>query len=138
MAGPIWGSPRRNRGVTPGPFGTKKADRLRSGRYGAAAGDAVEMVHRVVDEVAGEGLHGEAGAVAAVAGALPLVAGHRLEAAGEGEGRLAQFGGDLGGVLLGVAVGDGGLVLVPVREQRVVLAEHQLEPPAVQPEDVPD
>ena len=50
----------------------------------------------------------------------------------------AQCRGDLGRVLLGVAVGDGGLVLVPVREQRVVLAEHQLEPLVEQPEHVAD
>src|SRR5438094_327030 len=95
-------------------------------------------MHRVVDEVAGEGLHGEAGAVAARAGALPLVAGHALEPARDGERRLAQRRRDLGGVLLAVAVGDGGLVLVPVREQRVVLAEHQLEPLVVQAEHVAD
>ena len=48
-------------------------------------------------EVAGEGLHGEAGAVAAGAGALPLVAGHALEPARDGEGRLAQRRRDLEG-----------------------------------------
>src|SRR6266571_3335282 len=118
--------------------GSRVARALRSGRYRALAGDVVEMVHRIVDEVAGEGLHGEAGSVAAAAGALPLGAGHALEPGGDGGRRLVQRRGDLGGVLLGVAVGDGGLVLVPVREQRVVLAEHQLEPPVVQPEYVAD
>src|SRR4029077_9480927 len=96
------------------------------------------MVHRVVHEVAGEGLHGEAGAVAAGAGALPLVAGHALDPARDREGRLAQRRGHLARVLLAVAVGDGGLVLVPVREQRVVLAEHQVEPLVVQPEHAAD
>src|SRR6266571_6960780 len=118
--------------------GSRVARALRSGRYRALAGDVVEMVHRIVDEVAGEGLHGEAGSVAAAAGALPLGAGHALEPGGDGGRRLVQRRGDLGGVLLGVAVGDGGLVLVPVREQRVVLAEHQLEPLVVQPEHVAD
>ena len=66
-----------------GPDGTVTGVGLT--RYGALAGDVVEVVHGVVDEVAGEGLHGEAGAVAAAAGALPLVAGHALEPARDGE-----------------------------------------------------
>jgi hemoglobin len=47
---------------------------------GAQSGDVVEMVNRVVDEVPGEGLHGERGPVAAAAGAQPFAAGHALEA----------------------------------------------------------
>ena len=52
---------------------------------GADAGDVVEVVHRVVDEIAGEGLHGKAGAVAAATGPLPLGAGHGRELVGDGQ-----------------------------------------------------
>src|SRR3984885_11362967 len=100
----------------------------------ALAGDVVQVVHRVVDEVPGEGLDGEAGPVAAPAGLLPLTAGHASEPAGDGLPGLGQRGGDRGGILLGVALCDRGGVLVPVREQRVVLAENQLQAPVVQPE----
>src|SRR5579863_8387822 len=105
-------------------------------RLGALAGDVVEMVDGVVDEVAGEGLDGEAGPVAAPTGPLPLACGHAGEPAGDGLCGLGQRGGDHGGILLGVAFGYGGRVLVPVREQRVVPAEHQLEPLVVKPEHV--
>src|SRR5579859_765819 len=86
------------------------------GALAALAGDVVQVVHRVVDEVPGEGLDGEAGPVAASPGALPLAAGHAGEPDGDGLPGLGQRSGDLGGILLLVALRDRGLVLVPVRE----------------------
>lgn len=56
---------------------------LRSGWGGGAASDIPEVMHGVVDEIAGQGLHGEAGAVAAVARPVPLIAGNTLETIGD-------------------------------------------------------
>ena len=69
----------------------------------SGAGDVVEMVDRVVDQVPREGLDGEVGSVAAAAGALPLTGGKRLEAGGDRLGRLVQFGGYRGPVTTGQA-----------------------------------
>jgi hypothetical protein len=52
----------------------------------ALAGDVIKVVDRVVDEVAGEGFHGEAGPVAAATDSLPLAAGHGGKPAGDGLG----------------------------------------------------
>src|ERR1700721_908927 len=92
--------------------GTTKI-RFRGPGLAALAGDVVQVVHRVVDEVPGEGLDGEAGPIAAPAGPLPLTAGHAGEPAGDGLPGLGQRDGDLGGILVCVAVGHGGRVLVP-------------------------
>src|SRR5580704_4894442 len=80
-----------------------------------AARHVVEMVDRIVDEVAGEGLDREPRAVAPVAGALPLAAAHAREPRGEHGRRGRQLIGHRCRVLLSVASGDRRLVLVPVR-----------------------
>ena len=80
-------------------------------------------------EVAGEAGDGELGAVAAVAGAVPLVGAHGVPAAGRASGRsLEQLGGDVSRVLQVVSMLDGGDVLVPVGEPRGVGLEHQPQP----------
>src|SRR5512145_3111177 len=53
------------------------------GQHGEALGHVVEVVDRVVDQVAGERRDGEDGAVAAVAGALPGVPGDPVEPGGQ-------------------------------------------------------
>src|SRR5262245_26373867 len=95
--------------------------------------DVPEVVHGVVDEVPGERLDGEPRAVAAVAGALPLVAPHALERRGEALAGLGQLVADGGRILFAVALGDGGRVLVPVGVGGTVLGEHQVEPVRVEP-----
>ena len=62
----------------------------------------------------------------------------RVEVGGESLGLLGQLGPDGVGVLLPVALGQRGLVLVPVREQRVGAAAHHAEPCAEDAADVPD
>ena len=101
-------------------------------------GHVVQVVHRVVHEVLAERAHGEQGAVAAPTRAVPLVAVDRGERPGDGVGGDRQFAGDDQRVLLAVALGDGGHVLVPVGELRIVLGEHQGEPLFEQPEHVTD
>ena len=113
-----------------GPAGSQRSPR--------GSCDVIKVVDRVVNEVAGERLHREAGAVAARAGALPLVTGYRREPVRDGPGRRAELVRDHERVLFPVAFRDGRLVLIPVREQRVVLGEHQLEPEVVEPQHVPD
>src|SRR5918997_4819629 len=107
---------------------------------GSQSGEPVlhvdEVVHRVVDEVAGERLDREPGAVAAVAGALPLLAGHAVEPVGERTGGLGDRGGDGRRLLLVVAVGDRSVVLVPVGEVGVVLGEHERQPLVVDAQNV--
>jgi hypothetical protein len=66
----------------------------------ALTGHVVEVVNRVVDEVAGEGLDGEAGPVAAPAGPLPLAACHACEPASYGPRGVEQRDGDLGRILV--------------------------------------
>src|SRR5690349_848411 len=73
----------RHRDITSGAQPTPRALKRHSALAGRAAGHVVEMVHRVVQEVAGERLDREAGTVAAVAGAQPLVALNRLERVGQ-------------------------------------------------------
>src|SRR4051794_12759458 len=91
------------------------------------ARDVVQVVDRVVDEVAGERLDREPRAVAAVAGALPLLAVHRVERGGEGRRLALELRQDRRGILLAVALRDRGGVLVPVRIVRVVLGQHHGE-----------
>jgi probable F420-dependent oxidoreductase len=109
-----------------------------SGRGVPHAGDVVQMVHRVVDEVPAERLDREHRPVAAAAGPPPLVAADGGEPSGERLGGRAELPRYLRRVLLPVPVADRRLVLVPVREQRVVLGQHQAKPVVVQPQGVPD
>ena len=80
----------------------------------------------------------KAGAVAATTRAVPLVAVDRGKRPGDGVGGDRQFAGDGDRVLLAVALGDGGHILVPVGELRIVLGEHQGEPLFEQLEHVTD
>ena len=82
----------------------------------ALARDVVQMMDRVVDEVARERRDGERRSVAAGARAMPLVALHAVEALGDGRTGRLELVGDDNGVLAGVVVLEGGRVLVPVGE----------------------
>src|SRR5580693_9191140 len=116
----------------------------RSGRRrpgpGASPGprDVVQVMDRVVNEVAGERLDREMGAVAAAAGALPLNGGHVPETDRDSLGGFGQFTGHHDGILLAVTVSDRGGVLIPVGVQGIVLGQHQLQPLVIQPQDVAD
>ena len=103
----------------------------------ASSPDVVQVVDGFVDEVAGERRDGEGGAVTAPTGAVPLRTADGGERRGDGGRGIVQLAGDDGGVVRSVALGDGGLVLVPVGEQRVVLAEHAVQPLVVESEHVP-
>ena len=110
-------------GVRRGAAGVRR-DRHRA----RVVADVVQVVDHVVQVVATEALRGEHRAVAAPPRTLPLVAAdpvvrRRHELGGRGQGRRHGSG-----VLAGVVVGDRGRVLVPVREQRVVVAEHLAQP----------
>jgi SnoaL-like domain len=103
----------------------------------ASSPDVVQVVDGVVDEVAGERRDGEGGAVTAPTGAVPLRTADGGERRGDGGRGIVQLAGDDGGVVRPVALGDGSLVLVPVGEQRVILAEHAVQPLVVESEHVP-
>ena len=47
-----------------------------------------------------------------------------------------SLGGHRRRVLLAVAIGDGGLVLVPIGERRIVVVEHEVQPAVEQPKHV--
>src|SRR5918998_6775450 len=79
--------------VVRGPLTAARLGLARPRRHGQRVEsllDVDEVVDRVVHEVAGEGLHREPGAVAAVAGALPGVTPHTVEPVGEGPGSLGD------------------------------------------------
>jgi probable F420-dependent oxidoreductase len=118
------GFPERARGVSPGRV--------------PHPGHVVQVMDRVVNEITAERLDGEHRAVTAPPGPAPLVAADGREPAGQGVRGGAKLPRDLRRVLLAVPVGDRGLVLVPVRVDRVVLGQHQPEAVVVQPEHVPD
>ncbi len=101
-------------------------------------GHVVQVMPRVVDEVAPERLDGEHCAVAAPPWPAPLVVADGGEPAGQLVRGRTELPRDLRRVLLAVPVGDRGLVLVPVRVERVVLGQHQPEAVVIQPEHVPD
>src|SRR4051812_42120104 len=96
----------------------------------------VQVVHRVVQQVARQGVDREDRAITAPAGAGPV--GDLREAGGQPLGGRWDLLRDGCRVLLGVLVLYGGLVLVPVGEQRVVLGEHPHQPLVEQDEDVAD
>src|ERR1700722_2404846 len=76
-----------------------------AGRLGVAvAGDVEQVMDRVVDEVPGERLDREVGAVAAVTGALPLLRREGVEPGRERLGRHRNLGRHRGGILLTVAL----------------------------------
>ena len=68
---------------------------------------------------------------------MPLRTADGGERRGDGYRGIVQLAGDDGGFVRPVALGDGGLVLVSVGEQRVVLAEHAVQPLVVESEHVP-
>jgi len=118
------GFPERARGVSPGrvPY----------------PGHVPQVMHRVVNEVAAERLDGEHRSVTAPPWPAPLVAADGGEPAGQRVRGGAELPRDLRRVLLAVPFGDRGLVLVPVRVERVVLGQHQPEAVVVEPEHVPN
>ena len=88
-----------------------------------------EVVDGVVEHVAGERLDREAGAVAARCPSRAHVAGtDRVEPVGDRAPPPRGSRPQPARVLRGVVVLLGGLVLIPVGEGRIVLAEHQREP----------
>src|SRR5918994_4255069 len=106
------------------PIAAVSRSRPSGGRAGLESPrHVVEMVHGVVDEVAGKRLDREAGAVAAVARAPPGVPRHGVEPVGDPGGVAGDVGSHLGGILLVVAVVDRGRVLVPVGKVGAVLGE---------------
>ena len=95
--------------------------------------DVVAVVQHVVEVVAGDRVDGELTAVVAQPAAGPgLVGGvpDRVVPRRDRLGRRHQLGADDRGVLEVVALLDGGDVLVPVGEGRLVLREHQVQPRA--------
>jgi hypothetical protein len=76
-------------------------------------GYVIQVVDGVVDEVAGERLDSELGAVAAAALAGPLVAMDRGKARRDRLGGLGKLGGHHSRILLAVAPGDGAWAPAP-------------------------
>ena len=93
-------------------------------------------MNRVVDQVAGERVDGEGHTVASPTRTLPDLTGHGVERVGELVGRgheLRRNGLRIG---LVVALLDCRRILIPVREQRIVVVEHEVQPVVVQSEHV--
>src|SRR5712691_9650792 len=92
-----------------------------------ALGHILQVVDRVVQEVASKRFDGEARAVGARPGPLPLVVAHAIEGGGELLSRHHQGLAHRRRIVLPVALRDGGGVLIPVGEGRIVLRQHQPE-----------
>jgi len=89
------------------------------------AGDVVEMMNEIVDEVPREGLDREPCPVAAEAGPLPLVPGHLAEPRRDDASGVAQLSSYPGRISLRIAVCNGRGVLVPVGVARPAGRQHQ-------------
>jgi hypothetical protein len=96
---------------------------------GARPGDVVEVMDRVMDrvmdEVAGARLEGEVCPVTSAPGSLPLLLVDLVEVLRECRGCLVQLSADGRRVLLPVSLLHGGLVLIPVWVERMILGQHQ-------------
>ena len=92
---------------------------------GARPGDVVEVMDRVMDEVAGTRLEGEVCPVTSASGSLPLLLVDLVEVLRECRGCLVQLSADGRRVLLPVSLLHGGLVLIPVWVERMILGQHQ-------------
>src|SRR3984885_4829103 len=101
-----------------------------------SATNVTQGMDRIVNQVPGEAVDGEPGAVAARTGALPLRVGEPGKTIGDAVGGLGQLAGDHGGILVLVVVRDRGRVLVPVGEDGIVLFEHHHQPLVKDPEHV--
>src|SRR5438105_1793393 len=98
----------------------------------------VGVVDNVVQVVDRDRRDGEFAAVAAQTAPRPRVGWHVGVGVGHDTCGIEQFGGDRGGVLGRVVIGNRGVVLVPVRKLRVVLGKHQLDPVVEDPVHVAD
>ncbi len=94
------------------------------------------VVNRIVEHVASEALDGEPLVVASVARPMPLSAVHPGEGSAQPTLGLDQFGGHHRRVLLPVAVGHRGFVLIPIRVVRVVVIQHEVKAEVVEAEHV--
>src|SRR5919106_5012277 len=118
-------APRSSPAGSSGPWscaGTTRSTRGRTVRETADGGlplvrDVVQVVNRIVKEVPRERLDGEPSPVAAAPGASPLLRDDRVEMVRDDISCIFQLDGDRAWILLAVAIGDRGRVLVPVREQ---------------------
>ena len=100
--------------------------------------DVIEVMDRVVEEVAHEACRAETGAVAAPSGSRPLPGTDRRDALGDRAGRGREFGRDPAGVLGAVAVGGCGGVLVPIGELGVLGIQDEGKTPIHHLADVAD
>lgn len=91
-----------------------------------------------MDQVPAERLDCVAHPVAATARALPLGGPDLLQSLGRRHRSSSEFVCDPAGRLLAVPSRDHGLVLVPVREDRIVPCEHELHAGIAQHKQVPD
>src|SRR3984885_14523058 len=90
-------------------------------RWPPSPADVVQVMDRIVNQVPGEAVDGEPGAVAARTSTLPLRVGEPGKTIGDAMGGLGQLAGDHGGILVLVVVRDRGRILVPVGEDGIVL-----------------
>ncbi len=110
----------------------------RAARPPEPSADVAQVVDDVVQVVPAEARDGEPAAVAAHPRPVPGRAGDAVVRRGRRLRRRQQLVRDDGGVLLAVPLLDGGRVLVPVREGRRVLLEHEQHPAAHRAVDVAD
>src|SRR5262249_47670992 len=92
-----------------------------------ALGHILQVMDGVVQEVAPKRFDGEARTVGTRPGPLPLVVAHAVEGGGEVLARHHQGLAYCRRIVLPVALRDGGGVLIPVGEGRIVLRQHQPE-----------
>src|SRR4029453_11289584 len=90
-------------------------------------GHILQVVDGVVQEVASKRFDGEARAVGARPGPLPLVVAHTVKGGGELPSRHHQGLAHRRRIILPVALRYGGGVLIPIGEGRIVLRQHQPE-----------
>src|SRR5215510_942364 len=96
------------------------------------------MVDGITQEVAPKRFDGEARTVGARPGPLPLVIAHVVEGGGKLPSRYHQGLAHRRRIVFPVALRNGGGVLIPVDEGRIVLHQHQPEALVEQHKHVPD
>src|SRR5665213_4385694 len=96
------------------------------------------MMKGIVQSVRAERTDGEAAAVGACSGSVPLCRFDGIKAVGVLRRQVQELAIDDGGILEVVTLLQGGFILIPVLKHRVVVFEHQTEPLVEDSIDVAD